>query len=52
MALLETLLRTYTKKGTNEIVNGDQETGSRFCYRCFVWGPEKELGELRGIKGN
>jgi hypothetical protein len=44
-SLLETLFRTYTKKGTGDTVNGDQETGALFCYRYFVWRPEKEPGE-------
>ncbi|MFZ5597200.1 MAG: ribonuclease H-like YkuK family protein, partial [Bacillota bacterium] len=42
---VETLFRTYTKKGTGDTVNGDQETGALFCYRYFVWRPEKEPGE-------
>ena len=43
--VVETLFRTYTKKGTGDTVNGDQETGALFCYRYFVWRPEKEPGE-------
>lgn len=33
LALMEMLFRTYTKKGAKDILNGDQEAGSRFCYR-------------------
>jgi len=48
--IMEMLFRTYTKKGTNDNINGDQATGTLFCYRYFVWEPKKEPGEFRGIK--